>query len=112
MNKLDEAKINLKTVLNRLETLVEAKLQNFDQIQINNEVVEKISSLEKQIENLKVDLKEKEDEINYLREQSHELQAEIGIERERNFKLQQKNNEAAKKVDEIIGEVRTYLAIN
>ena len=72
MNKLDEAKINLKTVLNRLEKLVESKLQQADQVHVDQEIISKIAQSEQKISELNNLLNEKDDEINYLREQNHQ----------------------------------------
>jgi chromosome segregation ATPase len=110
MNKLDEAKINLKNSLARLEKIIEERSKTNVLNDISAELQEKINQLEVKLEEYKNVVKEREDEILYLREQNHQLQAQIGFEQEKSTKLQQKNFDVAKKVDEIIFQVKSYIS--
>lgn len=111
MNKLDEAKINLKSVLKRLEEVVDAKLaEGADKGSLATEVADRIKTLEGDILNLNNDIKDKKEEMDHLREENSKLQAEIGQIQQQNFKLQNKNAQALKKVDNIIGEVKSYMS--
>ena len=112
MSSLDEAKLNLKKSLNRLEGVVNKKLSVIRENGVNEVIQTENEAIKKESEGLKSKLREANEEINYLRELNHKLQAKIGLEQERVGKLHQKNTEAAKKVDEIISDVKSYLSIN
>lgn len=109
MNKLNEAKSNLKSVLERLEKVVEKNLLEKEGT-LASEVSNKMKTLQKTNSELESDLGDKDDEIKYLREENSKLQAELGEIQQQNFKLQNKNTQAVKKVDAIIGEVKTYMS--
>ena len=108
MNNLNEAKRNLKTVIDRFELALEQLLasgQNSTALDVSKKITELQS---KNIEFQKT-LTEKEDEITYLREQNMELQAKVGKEQEVNFQLLSKNNQAIQKVDNLINEFSEYV---
>jgi chromosome segregation ATPase len=109
MNNLDQAKHNLKSVLNRFESTIE-KLSKESKGEIASEVANRINKLTEENKKLNSDLKDKIEEIEYLREQNHKLQAKVGQEQQTLFDLKSKNNEAAERVNSIIGEVRGYLS--
>ncbi len=97
MSKLDEAKINLKSVLERLEkaldnALINTSPKNQEEVSILKSEVESLESGNKEF---KLDIEDKKAEIAYLREE--------------NMKLQAKNGEAVRRVDSIIMEVKNYL---
>ena len=104
MSKLEEAKSNLKNVLDKFEKVVEENLLQKEGT-LASEVNNRIQTLESEV-------KDKGDEITYLREQNSELQAQVGEIQQQNFKLQNKNQQAVKKVDAIIGEVKSYMNNN
>jgi chromosome segregation ATPase len=108
MNKLDEAKINLKKTIEKLEKAVDKKL-----IHAKNspavEVLNKVNALQDEVNKLSQEVDDKKDEINYLREQNAELQAGIGEEQHKTFQLENKNRETAKKIDQVIVRVQSYL---
>ncbi len=108
MNKLDEAKINLKKTIERLEAAVDKKL-----IVTKNspasEVMAKLGGLQEEVNKLSTDLDDKKDEIKYLREQNSELQAQVGEERHKTFQIESKNRETAQKIDSVIVKVQSYL---
>ena len=110
MNKLDEAKVNLKSVLQRLEEVVESKINSIENTSDqDNEKTQELSDLKSKLEGLEKKVSDYEDEINYLRENNFKLQARLGEEQEIASKLKYKNQEASQKVDSVISEVKTYL---
>lgn len=111
MNKLDEAKVNLKSVLERLDKVVDKNLQEKHGT-LASEVSNKMKVLEEESSKAKSEIKDRDDEMKYLREENSRLQAELGKIQQKNFQLQNKNNQAVKKVDAIIGEVKTYMSSN
>ncbi len=114
MSKLDEAKLNLKKVLERLENAVEVNLKS--NTNVNGQELEKLrlekSNLTAQQQEIKAELEDKLAEINYLREENFRLQAQIGEEQEKSIKLSAKNSEATRRVDLIISEFRNYISNN
>ncbi len=109
MNKLDEAKLNLKKTIEKLEKAVDTKLvhsKNSPAV----EAINKIKSLNDEVGNLSKTLDDKKDEINYLREQNSELQARIGEEQHKAAQLEAKNRQTAEKIDNVIGRVQSYLS--
>jgi phage shock protein A len=109
MNKLDEAKRNLKNTLERLDSVVAKKVQYANSNSTAAEVAKRIQSLEQEVVNLKSTLDDKNDEMNYLREQNSELQAKIGEAQHENFVLESKNREAVEKFENVINKMKTYL---
>jgi phage shock protein A len=109
MNKLDEAKINLKNTLERLDSVVAKRLQHANSNSTAAEVARRIQLLEQEIINLKSTLDDKNDEMNYLREQNSELQAKVGEAQHQNFVLESKNREAAEKFENVINKMKSYL---
>lgn len=107
MSNLDEAKISLKKALSRLENVVEKNLSSISGNQ-NKDLEKSLGELKKNNEILQIKLKEQEEEMSYLRERNHELQAKVGLEQEKSIKLHNKNTEAARRIDEIIGDVNSY----
>jgi len=108
MNKLDEAKINLKNTLERLEKVVSKKLvHKKDSVALDS--FNKVKALEAETAQLQTTLKDKKDEINYLREQNSELQAKMGEAQHKTFQLESKSRETADKIDKVIIEVKSYL---
>ncbi len=108
MNKLDEAKINLKKTIERLEKAVDKKLiQQKDTPAL--EVAKKMQGLQDDLSKKLTELEDKKDEINYLREQNAELQAKIGEAQHESFVLESKNRETADKIDRVISQVKNYL---
>lgn len=111
MSKLDEAKINLKSVLERLEKALDNALkstapQNEEEIsKLRNDFI----SLRESNNKLKLEFEDKISEIKYLREENYRLQAEAGELKDSNIKLQAKNNEAIRRVDMIIDEFKNYV---
>jgi predicted nucleic acid-binding Zn-ribbon protein len=108
MNKLDEAKINLKKTLEKLEKAIDKRIIS-SKSTVAIEVMNKINSLQEEVNTVSHLLNDKKDEIEYLREQNSELQAMIGLEQQKNFSLEAKNRETARRIDEIIGEVKNYM---
>ncbi len=112
MSKLNEAKINLKSVLEKLEKALDIALKNTGEqngeefSKLKNEVI----SLQQENNKIKTDLDDKLSEIKYLREENYRLQADLGEIKDSNIKLQAKNNEALRRVDMIIGEFKNYVA--
>lgn len=109
MNKLDEAKINLKNTINRLEAAIDKKLV----VTKNSpaaEVMGKLKLLQDEVNKLSHDVDDRNDEIKYLREQNSELQAQIGKEQNKAFELESKNRETAKKIDSVIYQVQSFLS--
>ncbi|MDX1949965.1 MAG: hypothetical protein SFT90_05640 [Rickettsiales bacterium] len=111
MNKLDEAKTNLKMVLDRLEKSIQDNLKSN-----NAALIADFENLKKANQNysleilkLKASLDDRNSEINHLREENFQIQAELGKERERSVKLEAKNNEASRRVDMIISEFKNYI---
>jgi chromosome segregation ATPase len=108
MNKLDEAKINLKEVMDRLNRAVDKKL-----IHSKNtpalEVAKKVQALQEDLGKVNSELDDKKDEINYLREQNSELQAKIGEAQHESFVLESRNRETSEKIDRVITQVKSYL---
>ncbi len=108
MNKLDEAKLNLKKTVERLEKAIDKKLVH----SLNTpaiEVMNKVKSLQEEVGRLSTEVDDKKDEITYLREQNAELQAKVGEEQHKSFQMESKNRETAAKIDQVIGKVQTYL---
>lgn len=108
MNKLDEAKINLKKTIEKLEKAVDKKLIHKKDTPAL-EVVKKMKSLQEDLSKTQTELDDKKDEINYLREQNSELQAKVGEAQHESFVLESKNRETSEKVDRIIMQVKSYL---
>ncbi len=111
MNKLDEAKINLKSVLERLEKSVELNLKE-KKGTLASEVSGKMKEIEQENVKLLTQIKDKSEEIEYLRENNSKLQAQLGEMQQENINLNDKNKKAIKKVDTIIGEVKSYMMNN
>ncbi len=112
MNKLDEAKTNLKMVLERLEKSIDDNLKGN-----NPALFQEIESLKKsnqslslEVLTLKREIDDKISEIIHLREENFNIQAELGQEREKSFKLEAKNSEASRRVDMIITEFKNYIS--
>ncbi len=108
MNKLDEAKINLKKTIEKLEKAIDRSLvhsKNSPAI----EVVKKVQTLQEDLGKLTTELSDKKDEIEYLREQNSELQAKIGEAQHQSFVLEGKNRETSEKIDKVINQVKLYL---
>jgi hypothetical protein len=109
MNKLDEAKINLKKTIERLEKVVEAKLivsKNSPAVEVMN----KMKTLQDDMSKLTTDLDDKKDEITYLREQNAELQAKVGEEQQKAFQMEAKNRETANRIDVVMLKLQSYLS--
>ena len=108
MNKLDEAKINLKEVMERLNKAIDKSL-----IVSKNSTVAaattKMQGLQEELAKLHTEIDDKKDEINYLREQNSELQAKIGEAQHESFVLESKNRETSEKIDKVISQVKHYL---
>ena len=108
MNKLDEAKINLKKTIEKLEKAVEKKLiQQKDTPAL--EVAKKMQGLQEDLSKATSELDDKKDEISYLREQNAELAAKIGEAQHESFVLESKTRETADKIDRVIIQVKSYL---
>lgn len=108
MNRLDEAKINLKKTIERLEVAINKKLV----VSKNSpaaEVMNKMKGMQEELSKLTTDIDDKKDEISYLREQNAELQAQIGLEQNKAFQLESKNRETAQKIDSVITRFQSFL---
>jgi len=108
MNKLDEAKINLKKVIERLEATVDKKLV-VTKGSPAAEVMDRIRSLQEEVGKLSTEVDDKKDEIKYLREQNADLQAQVGEEQHKSFQIESRNRETVQKIDKVIVQVQSYL---
>ena len=110
MTKLDEAKLNLKTVLEKLDSSIEKGHLSSDPEQVDKNLRNQLKSLEEQKLDLEKSLKDKDEEIEYLREENIKLQAGLGERDDKIFKLKSSNDEALERVDAILGETKSYLS--
>ncbi len=109
MNKLDEAKINLKKTIEKLEKAVDKKLVVTKSTPAL-EVMNKVKALQDEVSKLTTEVDDKRDEIIYLREQNAELQASVGEEQHKSIQLETRNREIADRVDRVIVQVQSYMA--
>lgn len=111
MSKLDEAKTNLKSILERLEKALDTALKNTSSPNIEEltKLRQENETLKMENSKLKIEFEDKISEIKYLREENFRLQADLGELNENNIKLQAKNSEAVRRVDMIIGEFKNYI---
>lgn len=136
MSVLNEAKLNLKNSLNRLEKAIDVKIKQLHQEREQNqqdkdellalreisangdenidirtsENPEALQELASEIKKLNVELSDKLDEIGYLREQNSEYSAKLGAEAEKNSNIQNILDDTNTKVDFMITEIRQHLA--
>jgi predicted nucleic acid-binding Zn-ribbon protein len=139
MSILNEAKLNLKNSLNRLEKAIDEKikqlaeereqylaerdeLMNARDVYLAENVVENFSgeqpylnqqeldNLSAQIQKLTSDISDKADEIVYLREQNSEINGLLGKTIEENNNLKELLEDTKSKVKFIITEVQQYVA--
>ena len=109
MNNLDKAKKNLRDTIERLENAVEKKLEQ-TQNSLALDTAKKIETLNQEITDLHKNYDDKKDEISHLREENSKLQAEVGQGINLRKEMEIKNRETAKRIDELIAEVKNYLA--
>jgi predicted nucleic acid-binding Zn-ribbon protein len=105
MNKLDQAKLNLKSVLKRLEEVVEKELSS-NSAGSDGLTQEEILKLQKNLSESEKKVKNNEEEILYLRETNHKLQAKLGDKEKKLDNIEAAKSNAADKVDSIIKRIR------
>jgi predicted nucleic acid-binding Zn-ribbon protein len=135
MSVLNEAKLNLKNSLNRLEKAIDVKIKQLveerEQNQRDKEELVSLRELESirgdegyepgsdpqmlqelaaEVKKLNAELNDKLDEITYLREQNSELGGKLGAEVEKSNNIQNILSETGIKVDFMIGEIRQHMA--